>query len=190
MVGVRTWRTVNPRDLTSDPGRHSFSWPTPAEERELRSSLDRHGMLRPLLGMGGIGGGLEVVSGARRLAWAVETGLEEVPVAVLDACTPAGLWDRMLADARDHRPLNPVEVGLYLRRRTASTGEALEDLEAGALPALGLAPRALAAEDALWVSGLPPKVTMAAPKALSSDWLGLPVPLRRVTRPSVAWARA
>jgi hypothetical protein len=97
-----------------------------------------------------------LVSGGRRLAWAVAAGVPEVPVAVLEPCGPGELWDRLLAEAQDHRPLNPVEVGLYLRRRLAHTGETLETLEARVLPGLGLPPRAAAAADALWVGGLAP----------------------------------
>ncbi len=157
MVGIRHWRTVHPRDVTDASETFSFSWPTAEDQQGLRRSLGRHGVLRPLLCVASKGSELRLVSGGRRLAWAGTVGLAAVPVAVLEDCGPGELWGRLLAEAHDHRSLNPVEVGLYLRRRQAHTGETLEDLEAEVLPALGLSPRAVAAEDVLWVSGLPPE---------------------------------
>ncbi|HSH70611.1 MAG TPA: ParB/Srx family N-terminal domain-containing protein [Deferrisomatales bacterium] len=133
----------------------SFSWPTAVDHRDLQRSLGCHGVLRPLLCVAGKGSQLRLVAGGRRLAWAGSVGLTAVPVAVLEDCGPGELWGRLLAEAQDHRPLNPVEVGLYLRRRTAHTGEILAALETEVLPALGLSSRAAAAEDVLWVSGLP-----------------------------------
>lgn len=135
----------------------SFSWPTAEDHQGLQRSLGRHGVLRPLLCVAGKETELRLVSGGRRLAWALSDGLAVVSVAVFEDCAPWELWDRLLAEAQDHRPLNPVEVGLYLRRRTAHTGETLEALETEVLPALGLSPRAAAAEDVLWASGLPPE---------------------------------
>lgn len=157
MVAVGTWRAISPAELTGLPEVFSFSWPTPEEERAGRKSVAQHGVLRPLLCRPAADHRLELVSGARRLAWAVQAGVVAVPVAVLEPCSAGELWQRLLADARDHRPLNPVEVGLYLRRRTSHTGETLEALAAGVLPALGLPPRVAGADDVLWVSGLPPE---------------------------------
>lgn len=156
MVAVRH-RGTAPTGTLSDGGEtFSFSWPTAGDLAVLEHSLARHGVLRPLLCAAGQGPEPVRVSGGRRLAWAVAAGVPEVPVAVLEPCGSGELWDRLLGEARDHRPLNPVEVGLYLRRRMAHTGETLEALEAGVLPELGLPPRAAAAADVLWVSGLPP----------------------------------
>jgi hypothetical protein len=69
---------------------------------------------------------------------------------------PPELWDLLLEEHLAARPLNPVELGLYVRRRTAGTGESPAGLPAELFRRLGLPPRAAALEDYLWISELPP----------------------------------
>ena len=158
MAGVVEWRAVGTGQLESDPGVYSFSCPLPEEVRALEADLNRNGVLRPLLCSATGQGGWRVLSGHRRLQWALAAGLAGIPVAVLEPCGLPWLWDLLLADALDHRPLNPVEKGLYLRRRMGCSGESMADLEAAVLPLLEMPPRAAAADDVLWVSSLPPEV--------------------------------
>ncbi len=148
------FRTLPLTDLGPDPDRFSFSWPPPRERAGLAERIARQGLLRPLWVLRE-GGRWVVAAGTRRLAALASLGWERVPVRVLEDVGPRGLWDRLLTDHLDHRSLNPVEAGLYLERRMAATGEDPEDLAGGVLPLLGLAPRAGAAQDPLWLSGLP-----------------------------------
>ena len=140
--------------LSDDPERFSFSWPGAADRERLEQSLRHHGVLRPLI-VAQQGGRTVVVSGSRRLRVLRRIGARRAPVRVA-ALDGTALWDHLLADHLDHRALNPVEVGLYLRRRTRDTGERLEDLAPRVFPLMGLAPRVSAARDPLWLAGLPP----------------------------------
>ncbi len=146
--------------MRAEPDRYSFSWPSADERVRLEQSLARAGVLRPLWARPA-GDGFVVLAGARRLAALREQGAAVAPVRVTDVGGPE-LWDRLLDDHADHRPWNPVEVGLYLVRRQADTGEALERLAGEVFPRLGLAPRVGAAAGPLWFAGLPPRHRDAA----------------------------
>ncbi len=139
--------------LVDAPERFSFSWPGPGERDRLEQSLREHGLLRPVIGVEREGRTV-VVSGSRRLRVLRRVGARRVLVRHVSLEGPA-LWDHLLADHLDHRPLNPVEAGLYLRQRTRDTGESLEALARGVFPRMGLAPRVRAARDPLWLSALP-----------------------------------
>ncbi len=141
-------------ELRPDPERFSFSWPPPGERAGLAERIAGQGLLRPLW-VAREEGRWVVLAGSRRLAALGSLGWERAPVRVLKPADPRDLWDRLLADHLDHRSLNPVEAGLYLRRRMEATGEAPEVLAGRVLPLMGLAPRAGAAQDPLWLSGLP-----------------------------------
>ncbi len=140
--------------LPDAPDRFSFSWPGPGERERLEQSLREHGLLRPLIVIEEEGRAM-VVSGSRRLRILRGVGARAAPVRRVSLEGPA-LWDHLLADHLDHRDLNPVEVGLYLRQRIRATGERLEDLARRVFPRLGLPPRVRAARDPLWLAGLPP----------------------------------
>ncbi|GAB4258161.1 MAG: hypothetical protein Kow0092_05600 [Deferrisomatales bacterium] len=141
-------------ELVPDPARFSFSWPGPAEVRRIGESLARFGQLRPLLCMEE-GGALHLVAGHRRVRLLEELGTLEAAVRRVHARSREELWDLLLEDHLDARPLNPVELGLYARRRAAETGESREELARKVLPRLGLPPKASRLEDPLWLSGLP-----------------------------------
>ena len=146
-------KTVALDALTDAPDRFSFSWPAPGERERLERSLRDHGLLRPLIAVEREGRTV-VVSGARRFRILCRMGAREIPVRWV-ALEGAALWEHLLADHLDHRALNPVEVGLYLRRRTRDTGESLDELAQRVFPRLGLPPRARAARDPLWLTELP-----------------------------------
>ncbi|MHB8764788.1 MAG: ParB/RepB/Spo0J family partition protein, partial [Deferrisomatales bacterium] len=148
------WRVLRPGDLDRDPGRYCFSWPGPTGAAALAASLGRFGLLRPLLARAGAGRPL-LVGGHRRLAALVTLGVAEVPVRVVAGGDGPELWDLLLEEHLDGRPLNPVELGLYALRRGEATGEAPEELAGRVLPRLGLPPRAAALEDPRWIAGLP-----------------------------------
>ena len=148
------FRVLPVTELHPEPARLSFSWPPPRERAGLAERIAGQGLLRPLWVLREEGRWV-VLSGARRLAALASLGWERAPVRVLEPGDPRELWDRLLADHLDHRGLNPVEAGLYLGRRMAATGEAPEALAGRVLPLLGLAPRAGAARDPLWLAGLP-----------------------------------
>ena len=148
------WVSVTPQSLSLDPGRFSFSWPMAVDEESLRRSFERFGLLRPILCIEE-GRGLTVASGYRRVIHLLEQDAEQVAVRVLRHASRTELWDLLLEDHLDHRPLNPVEIGLYARRRMADTGEAPEALVDSVLPRLGLPRKVACLDDPLWVSGLP-----------------------------------
>ncbi len=179
MAGTDRLTLMEPDALRPDPERYSFSWPPEEERTRLAESVARVGVLRPLW-VREEGGGLTVVAGHRRLDALRRVGASSVPVRITDLEGPA-LWDLLLEDHADHRPWNPVEAGLYLRRRTADTGEALEGLAETVFPRLGLAPRPQAARDALWFAGLPAPlrdgvVEGRVPSAAARALAGVPEP--------------
>ncbi len=160
MVGTDRIETVELSRLRAEPDRYSFSWPSADERARLEQSLARAGVLRPLWARPE-GDGFVVLAGARRAAALRAQGAAVAPVRVTEVRGPA-LWDRLLDDHTDHRPWNAVEVGLYLVRRQADTGEPLEALTKGVFPRLGLAPRIGAAAGPLWFAALPPRHRDAA----------------------------
>lgn len=147
-----TMVTVSIDDLTPDPDRWSFSRPTAEARQALARSLSNFGQLGPLAALE-TRRGLPLVDGAVRLELLKKLGASHVSVLLLPE---EGLWDSLLElrAAFGHRP-NPVEIGLYLKKRMSATGETPADLAPKVFPALGLAPRPGAAEDPLWLAGLP-----------------------------------
>jgi hypothetical protein len=143
---------VRPGELVSDPETYSFSWPGPERAGELGASLRRFGLLRPLFAVEA-GDGLKVVAGARRLRHLSEP--DAVPVGVVQASPVEDLWDFLLEDQLQAGSLNPVEIGLYARKRMAATGEDAASLSARVSARLGLPERPGALEDPLWIAGLP-----------------------------------
>lgn len=144
--------TMNPGDLVPDADRWSFSFPAPGQTAALEKSLRAHGQLFPLAALERRGD-LKLVDGARRLSLLRDMGAHNVSVLLLPE---EGVWDALL-ELRNGcgQPPNPVEVGLYLKKRVAATGETAERLAPEVFPALGLAPRPGAAEDPLWLADLP-----------------------------------
>lgn len=149
----RTWQSVAIREICAAGDRYSFSWPSPEALEETRRSVERYGLLRPLRALRSRGR-FELVAGRRRMEILAALGVEEAPVGLVEAEGRA-LWDLLLEDQLTAGPLNPVEVGLYLARRRRDTGEDAGEVAAAVHPRLGLAPRATAAEDPLWIAGLP-----------------------------------
>lgn len=153
------WRRVSLGELVLAPERYAFSWPGDSDA-PLRESLARFGQLRPLL----VRDGPEpvLVAGHRRAAALEALGAESAWARVLPfsfgepVTDPPELWDLLLEEHLAARPLNPVELGLYVRRRTAGTGESFAGLPPELFRRLGLPPRPAALEDSLWVSELPP----------------------------------
>ncbi|MBI5441856.1 MAG: ParB N-terminal domain-containing protein [Deltaproteobacteria bacterium] len=143
--------------LSARPETYSFSWPAAPALELLEKSVGRFGLLRPLLAVEGRGEEeLVLVAGSRRLEMLLRIGVTDVPVRLLEALAPAELWDLLLEEQLLGGPLNAVEVGLYARKRLATTGETVEELARAVLPRLGLAPKAGALEDAFWAADLPP----------------------------------
>jgi len=121
---------------------HSFSWPDPDRHARLRRSIRDFGLFVPLLVMEDRSG-VTVVAGSRRLEVLVELGASSVPVRRAKAPNAEGLWDLLLEEQLLCGPLNPVEVGLYARKRMAATGEDADAVARRALPRMGFghAPR-------------------------------------------------
>jgi len=143
---------VNLAELGVAPERYGFSWP--GNEAVLGESLARHGQLRPLLVLDGRPSVL--VAGHRRAALLGTLGHFGAWARVLAPVSdPKELWDLLLDDHLAARALNPVEVGLYLRRRLSDTGETVDGLPEGLYSRLGLPARPAALEDFLWVADLP-----------------------------------
>lgn len=143
--------TVNPDDLSPDVDRWSFSRPPPGSREALIESLRAHGQLFPLAALENRER-LQLVDGAARLEIMRELGAHNVNVVLLPE---ENIWGALLElRNRCGQPLNPVEVGLYLKKRMAHTGETPEMLAPEIFPSLGLAPRPGAGEDPLWLAGL------------------------------------
>lgn len=154
MSGADDWRRVTLGELVPAPERYSFSWP--GDDAPLQESLARHGQLRPLLVLGGAEAVL--AAGHRRAALLRALGRESAWVRVIPApAEPRELWALLLDDHLSSRPLNPVEVGLYVCRRTAATGETPAELPVDLFGRLGLPPRPRTLDDHLWVADLPPR---------------------------------
>lgn len=152
MAGEPEWRRLNPAELGAFPDRYSFSWP--GSDAPLEASLARHGQLRPLLAFEGPAPVL--VAGHRRASVLRDLGRSSAWVRVLAPPSDrGGLWDLLLEDHLTARALNPVELGLYLRRRLVDTGETPETLPESLYRRLGLPSRPAALEDFLWVADLP-----------------------------------
>lgn len=149
-------------DLVPAPERYAFSWPGQGDA-PLRESLERFGQLRPLLVLEGSGGGPVLAAGHRRAALLGALGEAAAWARVLPFSSGGPgkdapeLWDLLLEDHLAARPLNPVELGLYARRRAAGTGEDSAALPPELLRRLGLPPRPGALDDYLWVADLPPR---------------------------------
>lgn len=149
---------AEPARLAVDTARYAFSWLTPGRAETLEGNIARFGLLRPLLGVEE-GGTVTLVAGARRLAVAELLDLDEVWVRLVESdggsLDRPALWDLLWEDHLQNGPPNPVEVGLYLEKRMADTGETAENLARRVYERLGLPPRAGAGEDLRWVAGLP-----------------------------------
>ncbi|MEW6488693.1 MAG: hypothetical protein AB1578_12375 [Thermodesulfobacteriota bacterium] len=156
------WRRVSLGELVLAPERYAFSWPGEGDA-PLRESLARFGQLRPLVVLGGAAhqGGPVLAAGHRRAAALGALGEDTAWARVLvlpfgePGTDPPELWDLLLEDHLAARPLNPAELGLYVRRRTAGTGESFAGLPPQLFRRLGLPPRSGALEDYLWISELP-----------------------------------
>jgi hypothetical protein len=152
--------TVSLSGLCSDPKRFSFSCPTAREAEELTTSLGRFGLLRPFLAVSEVEvneeGRVLVAAGARRLGLLGSDSVLEVAVHTVVSAELPELWDLLLEDHLLSGEPNIVEVGLYIKKRMADTGETLEELADRVFARLGLTPRAQAAAEPLWIAALPP----------------------------------
>ncbi|MFU8856914.1 MAG: ParB/RepB/Spo0J family partition protein [Deferrisomatales bacterium] len=156
MSAADTWRRLSLGEVLPEPERYPFSWP--GDDAGLRESLARHGQLRPLLVLWEAGPRPVLAAGYRRAA--ILQGLGEGSAWVRLVAPPADrrdLWALLLEDHLAARPLNPVEVGLYARRRTADTGEGPDDFPPAVFERLGLPPRPRVLDDFLWIADLPPR---------------------------------
>lgn len=162
MPGEAVWRGVSLGDLVPAPERYAFSWPGEGDAL-LRESLGRFGQLRPLLVLEGPEPVPVLAAGHRRATLLRALGEEAAWARVLPFSfgepgkDSPELWDLLLEDHLTARPLNPVELGLYVRRRTAGTGEDPAALPPELLRRLGLPQRPGALDDYLWVADLPPR---------------------------------
>jgi hypothetical protein len=155
LVGAgRGWKVIDRSELAAAPEAYSFSWPGPEAAEALTRSVERFGLLHPLLAISE-GGRLTVVSGWRRLAALAKLGTRSTPVGLLEPRSPQHLWDALLEDRLLSGPLNPVELGLYARKRMEATGEDLPGVAAAVGVRPGLPEKAGSWEDHLWVAGLP-----------------------------------
>ena len=78
------------------------------ELAELADSIQRHGVLQPLIVAVHEGGGYELIAGERRWRAAQQAGLTEVPVLVQSA-TPLELLELALVENIQRADLNPLE---------------------------------------------------------------------------------
>ncbi len=160
MVGAPVGQFVRIADLKQRPEVYSFSWPSGEEEHRLRRSLEEFGLLHPLIAVP-TPDGLLLVAGRRRARVLGESGVDHAAVRVVEPGEPAALWDLLLEEHRLARPLNPVEVGRYVRARMGATGEDAEEIARSVLPRLGLPARVGVLEDYAWVAELPPTLRTA-----------------------------
>ncbi len=154
MVGAPVGQPVRIADLKQQPDVYSFSWPSREDEQRLCRSLQEFGLFHPLVAIR-TSDGLLLVAGRRRARILGDLGVERAAVRVAEAGEPAALWDLLLEEHRVARPLNPVEIGLYVRARMGATGEDAGEVARSVLPRLGLPPRTGVLDDYLWVAELP-----------------------------------
>lgn len=144
------------KKLDIDPERYSFSAPTAEQGTELVESIKRFGVLHPLICIDNGEAGLLVVAGARRLGALPKDS--EVQVRVVYPDSKEQVWELLLEEHLLAGAPNAVEVGLYLKKRMADTGESLEELAEKVFERLGLTPRAQAANESLWIADFDPEV--------------------------------
>jgi ParB family transcriptional regulator, chromosome partitioning protein len=106
--------TVPVDDLVPNPRQPRESF---AEEslEELAASIDRLGLLQPLLVRARPDGGYELIAGERRLRAARLAGLEAVPVVVVDT-DEQGSLERALVENLHREDLNPIEEAAAYRQ--------------------------------------------------------------------------
>ncbi len=146
-------KPVKLSELYVDAGKWSFSFPPRERAEETSHSLVRFGVMRPVLVIE-TGGGVELVAGCARVAHCRAHGIDEIWARVVDGSDATGLWELLLEDQLAEGAMNIVEVGLYISKRLAETGESLADGAKGFFQRLGLSPKEGAAREPLWVAGL------------------------------------
>lgn len=75
---------------------------------ELKESIQRHGILQPVV-VRRVVGGFELVSGERRLRAAKALGLERIPAIVRDSVSDAEMLELALVENLQRRDLDPIE---------------------------------------------------------------------------------
>lgn len=93
----------------------------PEALEELRSSLERHGLLQPIV-VRSKGEGFELVSGERRLRAAKEAGWETIPAIVRTNVSDAELLELALIENVQRRDLDPIERARSFHRMVEELG--------------------------------------------------------------------
>lgn len=148
------WLVANIDQIGKRAESYSFSAPSDDEFQILEDSVQRFGVMRPLVCLAETGE-LVLVSGYKRLIILEEAGVQNIPLRILPRMDVYRLWDFLLEEHLGSRAMNPVELGRYCLLRENASGESQDQISKNVLPRLGLSPKASILDDAKWIAALP-----------------------------------
>lgn len=97
---------------------------------ELAASIERHGIIEPLVGHATTDGRWRLIAGHRRLAAARLAGLDDVPLIVRTEPGRAELFELMLAENNQRAPVDPIAEAHALAVIRDETGQTVQAIAA------------------------------------------------------------